>query len=179
MRLPIKAFEKDLANRPEGISPYTVRGYAADLKKFAEWFELTNGQPMGIENITPIDVRDYKQHLQTVKKYKPATINRRLATVRAYFAWAIDKGLVKENPVRVRNVKEPQTAPCSIDERTYHRVLRAVQQRGSKRDVAIVQTLRHTGLRVSELCSLVLKTTLGGMRTVSPSHQTSSRRCAA
>ena len=38
---------------------------------------------MDLDNVTPADVRDYKVHLQTVKKYKPATINRRLASLRA------------------------------------------------------------------------------------------------
>ena len=116
---PIKAFERALQNRPEGISPYTIRGYISDLKKFAEWFKLSTGEQMGLDNVTPVDVRDYKEHLQTVKKYKPATINRRLASLRAFFTWAIEDGLVEENPVRVRNIEEPQTAPRSLDEKTY------------------------------------------------------------
>ena len=153
---PIKAFERALQNRPEGISPYTIRGYISDLKKFAEWFKLSTGEQMGLDNVTPVDVRDYKEHLQTVKKYKPSTINRRLASLRAFFTWAIEDGLVEENPVRVRNVEEPQTAPRSLDEKTYHRLLREVQKHGNKRDVAIIQVLRHTGLRVGELCSLTL-----------------------
>ena len=158
MPAPIfKAFEESLRNRPEGISPYTVRGYMTDLKRFAAWFEKTNGEPMHLRDVTPVDVRDYKAYLQTVKKFKPATINRRLAALRAYFYWSIDEGLIKENPVRVRNVEEPQTAPRSIGEREYHRLLRAVQKGGSKRDIAIIQMLRHTGLRVGELCSLDLE----------------------
>lgn len=62
-----------------------------------------------------------------------------------------------ENPVRVRNLGELQRAPRSLDERLYHRLLRAGQQHGSKRDVAIIQFLRYTGLRVGELCNLELK----------------------
>jgi site-specific recombinase XerD len=157
MSTPIfQAFEKSLKSRPEGISPYTVRGYLRDLNKFAAWFESTNGEPMRLRDVTPIDVRDYKAHLQTVKKYKPSTINRRLAALRSYFSWAIDEGLLAEDPVRVRNVEEPQTAPRSIHEREYHRLLRAAQKDGSKRDVAIIQILRHSGLRVGELCALEL-----------------------
>lgn len=157
MRSPIEAFEDHLRNRPEGISPYTVRGYLADLKKFGEWFKVTNGENVRLRNVTPVDVRDYKMHLQTASNFKPSTINRRLSSLRAYFTWAIQEGLIKENPVRVRNLGEPQRAPRSLDERLYHRLLRAVQQHGSKRDVAIIQFLRHTGLRVGELCNLELK----------------------
>lgn len=155
--LIFEAFEESLRNRPEGISPYTVRGYMTDLKRFAAWFEMTNGEPMRLRDVTPVDVRDYKAHTQTVNRLKPATINRHLAALRTYFAWAIDEGLLAENPVRVRNVEEPETAPRSISEREYHRLLRAVQKAGSKRDIAIVQLLRHSGLRVGELCSLELE----------------------
>lgn len=157
MPTPIfEAFEESLRNRPEGISPYTVRGYMADLEKFARWFQKSNGETMRLRDVTPIDVRDYKAHLQTVKKFKPATINRRLAALRSYFSWAIDEGIISEDPVRVRNVEEPQTAPRSISEREYHRLLRVVQKGRSKRDVAIIQMLRHSGLRVGELCALDL-----------------------
>ncbi len=152
----ILAFEQYLRNRPEGISTYTVRGYLADLRKFAEWFQLTNGEAMGPDNVTPVDVRDYKAHLQTVANYKPATINRRLSTLRAYFGWALEEDLVEESPVRVRNVEEPQPAPRSLDEKTYHRLLREVHKHGNKRDGAIIQLLRHTGLRLGELCALTL-----------------------
>ena len=43
---PIEAFEETLRNRSEGVSAYTVRDYTASLKKFAEWFEMTNGEAM-------------------------------------------------------------------------------------------------------------------------------------
>jgi len=157
MRPPIEAFEEHLRNRPEGISPYTVRGYLADLKKFSEWFKVTNDENMLLRNVTPVDVRDYKAHLQTAERFKPSTINRHLSSLRAYFSWAIQEGLIKENPVRVRNLGEPPRAPRSLDERLYHRLLRSVQQHGSKRDAAIIQLLRHTGLRVGELCNLELQ----------------------
>lgn len=157
MRSPIEVFEEHLRNRPEGISPYTVRGYLADLKKFGEWFKITNDENMRLRNVTPVDVRDYKMHLQIASNFKPSTINRHLSSLRSYFSWAIQEGLIKENPVRVRNLGEAQRAPRSLDERLYHRLLRAVQQHGNKRDVAIIQFLRHTGLRVGELCNLELQ----------------------
>lgn len=79
MTTPIfQAFEKALLNRPEGISPYTVRGYVANLKRFTAWFEKTNGEPMRLRDVTPVDIQDYKARLQT--------INRRLAVLRTYFS---------------------------------------------------------------------------------------------
>ena len=89
-------------------------------------------------------------------EFKPATINRHLSSLRAIFTWAIEEGHINENPVRVRNLEEPQKAPRSLEEIDYHRLLRAAQKYGSKRDTAIIQILRHTGIRVGELCSLEL-----------------------
>lgn len=95
MTTPIfEAYEKSLRSRPEAISPYTVRGYLRDLRKFAGWFERTNGEPMRLRDATPIDVQDYKAHLQMVRKHKPTTINRRLAALCSYFARVVDEGLL-------------------------------------------------------------------------------------
>jgi len=156
MHESIAAFTRDLNSRPEGISPYTVRGYAADLHNFSDWFYGATGETMEPANVTPVDVREYKAYLHTVANCKPATINRRLSTLRAYFGWAREQGLTDEDPVRARNVEEPQTGPRSLDERSYHQLLRAAQKYGSKRDLAIIQVLRHTGIRLGELCDLTL-----------------------
>jgi site-specific recombinase XerD len=47
-------------------------------------------------------------------------------------------------------------APRWLEKRDVDRLIRTVERRGNKRDLAIVLTLRHTGIRVSELASLVL-----------------------
>jgi site-specific recombinase XerD len=156
MQDPLKLFEEELRSRPGGISAYTVRGYLADLRKFAGWFRMNKGEEMELGKVTPVDVRDYKAHLQTAASYKPATINRHLASLRAYFSWANEKGLVDENPVRVGNVEEQQAAPRSLDEKAYNKLLRETQKHGRKRDLAIIQLLRHTGIRLGELCDLTL-----------------------
>ena len=145
-----------MRDRPEGVSPLTISGYLLDVHQFATWFRLSNSEGFQPDNVTPVDVRNYKEYLQTVKGRKPATINRHLATLRTFFTWAIQNEWATENPVHVRNLEEPVTAPRSIGERTYHRLLRAVQRTAHKRDIAIIQLLRHTGLRVSELCNLQL-----------------------
>jgi site-specific recombinase XerD len=44
--------------------------------------------------------------------------------------------------------------PKSLAKREVDRLLRAAEQSGNKRNLAILLTLRHTGLRVGELCNL-------------------------
>lgn len=57
----------------EGKTPNTIRAYSRDLRLFARWFETTNGKSLTPQGITPIDLRQYRSHLLTVKGRKPAT----------------------------------------------------------------------------------------------------------
>lgn len=138
-------------------SPSTQRGYAADLRVFARWFEGSTGEAFAAAAVTCSDVRDYKAHLLTVEKRRPATVNRHLAALRAFARWAREANLVDETPaLEVKGVKAVRPAPRGLEKREADRLVRTVERGGSKRDLAIVQVLRHTGIRVGELCSLCL-----------------------
>ena len=123
---PIKAFEEALRKRPEGISPYIIQDYVGGLRKFSEWFVMTNGERMLIKNVTPIDIRDYKDHLQTANNYKPSTINHHLSILRAFFSWALENGWVDKNPVDVLKVEEPQIAQNYLGEKVSSQLQRAI-----------------------------------------------------
>jgi integrase/recombinase XerD len=139
----------------EGKSAHTLRAYTRDLRLFAEWFQITNGKPLTPEAITPIDVRQYRAHLLTVQGRKPATVNRKLASLSAFCAWARGEGLIAANPVEgVQQVGEVRPAPKWLDKNGQYALLRAVQERGRARDVALVTLMLHTGLRVSEVAAL-------------------------
>src|SRR3954464_2641138 len=138
-------------------SPKTRDAYRLDLLHFAAWFARTVGESFSPEAVTPTDVRDYRGHLVTVEKRQPATVNRRLAALRRFFQWAKASGLAKELPTdNVKGVASSPRAPHWLDKRDVDRLIRTVERHGSKRDLAIVLTLRHTGIRVSELASLML-----------------------
>jgi site-specific recombinase XerD len=68
-----------------GKSPHTLVAYRRDVRLFAEWFATTNGKSLTPEAITPIDVRQYRGYLLTVKGGKPATVNRKLASLSALY----------------------------------------------------------------------------------------------
>ena len=144
--------------KAEDKAENTIKSYIRDLKHFARWFSQTNGEELSPEAITPIDVRDYKRYLMTVAKAKPATVNRRLAALRRLCRWAKAERLIEEDPSEgIRGVeRERRLAPQSLDRKEVHALVRAVQRYGNRRDVAIIQVLRHTGLRVGELANLRL-----------------------
>jgi site-specific recombinase XerD len=138
-------------------SPKTRASYRLDLLHFATWFARTLGEAFRAEAVTPTDVRDYRSYLINVEKRQPATVNRRLAALRRFFQWAKAMGLSKELPTdNVKGVAASPRAPHWLEKRDVDRLIRSVERHGNTRDLAIVLTLRHTGIRVSELCSLLL-----------------------
>src|SRR5215212_4270015 len=138
-------------------SPRTRDAYRLDLLHCANWFARTVGEGFSPDAVTPTDVREYRGHLMNVEKRRPATVNRRLAALRRFFGWAKATGLAKELPTdNVKGVASSPRAPHWLEKRDVDRLIRTVERHGNTRDLAIILTLRHTGIRVSELSSLTL-----------------------
>src|SRR5215207_9421749 len=149
----ITTFLTDLARQPR--SAKTWQAYRSDLNLFASWLTQSTGDAFAAETLTRIDVRDYKQHLFAVEGRAAATVNRRLAALRTFCGWAKRTGRVSELATAgIGDVPVPRQAPKALDERSVDRVLRRAEQSGNHRDHAILMTLRHTGIRVAELCDL-------------------------
>jgi site-specific recombinase XerD len=140
-----------------GKSPHTVRAYRQDLTAFGQWFEQTNGDGFDPRAVDSRDIQEYKSHL-TVRGRAPATINRRLIALRGFFRWAKQEGLAEESPFeaieKVLVKQQKDTAPRWLERKEQLVLLRAVRKAGSRRDLAIIQTLLGTGLRISELAAL-------------------------
>lgn len=154
-------------------SEATIKHYRHDLQQFARCFEQTNGCQPTPETITPIDVKEYRSHMQNVKGYKPATINRRLQALRALCRWAVEVGLIATDPTAcIKEMKQQRLGPKVLDRTEIYRMIRALEERlqwalntkgalsksgvRATRDMAIAVLLLHTGLRVSELAGLRL-----------------------
>lgn len=160
--IEIAGFLQELQRRR--VSDNTTRNYRLDLQQFAQWFEVSNGEVFAAASVTPTDVRGFRSHQQTVRKLKPATVNRRLASLRSFFEWARGQGLVSINPAsEVPLVEQQQLAPKSLTRVELNRLTREAEKDAlagayqGVRNLAIIQVLRYTGLRVQELCDLTLE----------------------
>ena len=138
----------------QGMAAKTITTYTSDLVSFARWFSDSTGEAFRAASVTPSDILDYKAHLRTVQRRQAATVNRRLAALRKFFLWAQATGRIAELPTAtVKGVPAAPRAPKSLPKRDVDRLIREAQKAGNKRNLAIVQLLRHTGLRVGELCA--------------------------
>src|SRR5664280_761600 len=151
----IAAFLTEL--RREDLAVSTIASYERDLVAFATWFEGTTSEAFAPQAGTPSDVRDHKSYLRTVRRRQAATVNRRLAALRKFFLWARVTGRITDLPtLEVKSVPTGSRTPKSLAKREADRLIRTVEQSGNTRDLAVLLTLRHTGVRVGELCALRL-----------------------
>jgi site-specific recombinase XerD len=147
-------------------SPVTIRNYLSDLRQFANWFEQINRMPPTPQAVTTLDVRDYRQYLLTVKHNKANTINRHLASISRWLAWAVSTDQIDHNPSQqINGIREVNLSPKWLTRPDEGALLRQVE-RGSQvvntisakrqalRNRVLVLLMLNTGLRAGEVCNL-------------------------
>ncbi len=161
----------------DGKSSRTSALYCLDIDLFSTWFHQTNGYELSPESLTPTDIREYKAYLQAVVRASPATINRRLASIRAYIGWARSTGQLDYSPAEnIKGMDEQELAPHWLDRRQQAAVLRELERAraGAKtefgkmlaiRDKTVALLLVHTGIRIGECCALLLEDITLGERS--------------
>ena len=125
------------------------------MAHLARWTETTYGTPFDPAAVIPRDIADWKAFQQTVENAKPATINQRLAGVSRFFKWAQAHEHIRTDPTAgVKRERPAPRRPRALTDRDRKKLIRAVAQTGNLRDVALVELLLGTGLRISEALAL-------------------------
>lgn len=151
----IQSFLDDLAR--QGKSATTLRGYRADLAAFSAWVQQSCGEAFDPAHIVHEDIRIYRAHLLAVQRRKPATVNRRLAALRAFCRWLVATGILASDPTAdIPPVPQAPAPPKALEVTDLRRLIRRAQASGNPLHIAVVVLLANTGLRVSELCGLRL-----------------------
>jgi len=145
--------------KKQDLSPMTLRGYQGDLELFRRWNEELSGPKIKLNQLSEIDLMAYRNYMVTTRRFKAATINRRLEALRKFFKWAFREKLVKNDITdEIKSVKTVRNrSPQGLTAREIHALLKAAGESKhglAKRNYALVQLMVQAGLRVGEVAKL-------------------------
>lgn len=134
----------------------TLRAYETDLKQFKKFCH---------NDFSKDTICRYVEIMH--EQYKPKTVRRKIATLKAFAHFLIIEDYIDQNPFQRLDIsfREPMMLPKTIPLTVINKVLLTAyqykrqttteyQKRLVVRDIAILEMLFATGTRVSELCQL-------------------------
>jgi integrase/recombinase XerC len=139
-----------LANTP--LDADTRRAYACRVRGYLVWL-ADSGTDTTILDQPPFRdgaVRDYRAHLQTVARRKPATINTTLAAIGDFYT------RTGRGTPNARRLELPQQAPRALDTKASTQWLRSVERWLNPRDRVLALLPFYAGLRLGEAIALDL-----------------------
>ena len=151
------AFERHLAHERD-LSEHSVRAYVTDLTRLAEHASM-----LGVDDPARLTLRDLRSHLanQQTRGRARTTLARRATSARAFTAWLARTGRAPQDVgALLASPKARRELPVALNRTDVESVLaaalEAIDTDGAVgvRDLAILELLYATGIRVGELCGL-------------------------
>ena len=144
------------------LSDNSIKGYVTDLESF-----LKHMEKLGIVEFNQLEIehiRSWLANLQTTGVAR-ATLTRRIVSIRAFTNWAAASGWLNSDLGANLAIPKPhKTLPEVLNVDEAATVLKSLEVKAIEepspinlRDLALVEVLYGTGIRVSELCGLNLE----------------------
>lgn len=144
------------------LNEKTIKAYQSDLSQFVQY--------AGDADISTLSKEDIRNYLQRISNYKHKTIKRKIASLKALLNYFECENEWYKNPMRKMKIRmrEPIRLPTVMTVEEISSLLNIAykQQKACKpnsfsysmatRNIAIVELLFASGMRVSELCDLRL-----------------------
>lgn len=153
----------DYLKNDKKASANTVEAYRRDIDGFRKYMEARGSSDLAVAVST--DITGYMLNLRTEGK-SASTINRKMASLRAFYSFLAERGYVRSNPAAELTVPRTETRELeylSIEE--VERLLEMPDETAAGiRDRAILEIMYATGMRVNELIQAEVSdvnTTLG------------------
>lgn len=155
---------EDYLRLERGRSEHTIRAYLGDLRAlFAHLNRVGSDDP---SQVCLSDLRTWLANQHALGSER-ASIARRVASIRAFFAWAHHTGRLPSDPAgSLRSPRVDRRLPVTVEVDQLRAVLDAataaaevadpLEQAEARRDLALLEVLYSTGVRVSEACGLDL-----------------------
>lgn len=134
------------AKRVEGCSEKTLRYYKASVFKM---FSIVHKHVL---HITTDDLRQYLADYQKINDCSKSNIDNIRRILSSFFAWLEDENYILKSPVRrIHKIKTSKTVKETYTDEALETMR---DQCGCVRDLAIIDLLASTGMRVGELVRL-------------------------
>jgi len=156
----INSFIDDLRSL-KGYSDHTAKNYRIDLEQFLSFLvekQDLSGKEETAPELKSVDFLVIREYLgRLYGRYSRTSIARKLSTIRSFFYFLEQKGLVKGNPAAdISTPKQEKYIPNHLPVDEMFRLLDVPDKEKplGLRDLAILETLYSCGIRVSELSGL-------------------------
>jgi integrase/recombinase XerC len=154
----IAKYEEHLVH-VRNLADNSIVGYVSDLKSF-----LAHIEKLGISEFSELKlthIRSWLANLQATGATR-ATLARRIVSMRAFTYWAASQGWITEDIGAQLAIPKPhKTLPDVLNLAQTEIVLAAIVAKAGEdptplniRDLAMIEVLYASGIRVSELCGL-------------------------
>lgn len=144
----------------KNLDQKTIKSYKIDLRQY---FEFTTKSA-----IKWTDKKSIEQYIDLLHyKYKPKSVKRKIASLKAFFHYLEIEELIEINPFHKMQIKykEPFILPKTIPINNIEQIIRYAYLQLAKanteytkkvtlRNTLILELLFATGMRISELCTL-------------------------
>jgi integrase/recombinase XerC len=145
----------------ENASEHTLRSYETELVQFVEYVTPKGGAAPDISAIDHLLIREWMADLYD-RGLSPVSIRRKLAALRSFFRFLQRAGVVEKNAAKlVSTPKMPKSLPRVMTAEHVSTLLESTADKAESlarphpsRDVAMLELLYGTGIRVSELVGL-------------------------
>ena len=154
----------DYMRSQRGYSVHTLRNYRADLRHFLNFLADRRGvkeeekSMMDMGNIDPLLIRDYMGRL--FEDYNRRTIARKLSCLRSFFNFLDRNSINRGNPVAdISTPKQGKYIPSYLPIDEMFKLIEGPDRNTplGLRDLAIIEVLYSSGIRVAELAGLNMK----------------------
>jgi integrase/recombinase XerD len=149
----------DFCTNQKKLSGHTLKAYKIDLNQFLKFIHSSSG---GLERET---ISKYIVELHKI--YKPKSAKRKIACLKAFCGHLAFEEIIEVNPFAKIKIKfqEPRVLPRTVSFMDIQSILKTAytsfkdnmtdcQKSAIIRNIAVLELLFATGVRISELCSL-------------------------
>jgi site-specific recombinase XerD len=154
-------------------SEYTVRNYKHALFAVHKWHQKERRTPVAWLKLTRDDFRTFLRYLGREGECGRAAIQLRFSALRSFYKFLVRRGKLDSSPIKnISLPKQGRRLPQFLTVQQMNELLEAplrdlaaarksqageVDESPFLRDVAILETIYSCGLRISELCGLLVQ----------------------